>query len=202
MPALQGREEVPLPYRVVRALFGISLKAFYNTVECQGTVPPPGNCVILCPNHGNSLTDAVTVVSQTPRMVRLTAKDSLWKSPFWRILVEGVGTHTTGLAANSHCLSTAVMFLCERLHIKVHINCAAQLADSVHCSHCQNDSLHYTLMQTAKCCSFYCGHSTYIVLAHTGTVPLQRRDEHGAAADNRGAKAKLYGALEAGSCVW
>lgn len=46
-------------------------------------VPPPGECTVLCPNHGNSLTDAISVVSQSPRMVRLTAKDSLWKDPIF-----------------------------------------------------------------------------------------------------------------------
>ncbi|CAN0158695.1 unnamed protein product, partial [Ectocarpus fasciculatus] len=55
-------------------------------------VPPPGECTILCPNHGNSLTDAISVVSQCPRMVRLTAKDNLWKDPIFGWWVRNVGT--------------------------------------------------------------------------------------------------------------
>ncbi|KAG5191185.1 acyltransferase [Tribonema minus] len=57
-------------------------------------------------------------------MVRLTAKDSLWKHPFWKYVVGGVGT-----------------------------------------------------------------------------VPIQRRDEYGSAADNKKAMAKLHEALEDGACV-
>lgn len=53
-------------------------------------VPPPGECAILCPNHGNSLTDAISVVSQSPRMVRLTAKDNLWKDPIFGCVLSGV----------------------------------------------------------------------------------------------------------------
>ncbi|CAM9608195.1 unnamed protein product [Hapterophycus canaliculatus] len=76
---------VTTTYRSLRGVFTAGLKGFYNTVEVFNAeaVPPPGECAILCPNHGNSLTDAISVVSQSPRMVRLTAKDNLWKDPIF-----------------------------------------------------------------------------------------------------------------------
>ncbi|CAN0205105.1 unnamed protein product [Pylaiella littoralis] len=85
---------VTYTYRALRAVFTAGLKGFYNTVEVYNAeaVPPPGECAILCPNHGNSLTDAISVVSQSPRMVRLTAKDNLWKDPIFGWWVRNVGT--------------------------------------------------------------------------------------------------------------
>eukprot|EP00752_Nemacystus_decipiens_P011720 g10401.t1 len=85
---------VTLTYRALRGIFTAGLKGFYNTVEVYNAeaVPPPGECTLLCPNHGNSLTDAISVVSQSPRMVRLTAKDNLWKDPIFGWWVRNVGT--------------------------------------------------------------------------------------------------------------
>ncbi|CAM9213409.1 unnamed protein product, partial [Chrysoparadoxa australica] len=119
-------EEVPLMFSAVKAMFYVALKAFYNTVEVSGRdkLPKPGQCSIICPNHGNSLCDAIVVVSQTPRMVQLTAKDSLWSHPFFSIFVKG-----------------------------------------------------------------------------TGTLPIQRRAEHGSSADNTSSFSKIYEALGEGRCV-
>eukprot|EP00756_Hemistasia_phaeocysticola_P011632 Hpha_TRINITY_DN15135_c3_g4::TRINITY_DN15135_c3_g4_i1::g.128237::m.128237/K13507/GAT; glycerol-3-phosphate O-acyltransferase / dihydroxyacetone phosphate acyltransferase len=87
-------DNLPLLYRVIRSMFAISVDVFYHHTEVSGQeyVPPPGNATILCPNHGNSLTDAVVCVSQTPRAVRLTAKDTLFKVPFFGWFVRGTQT--------------------------------------------------------------------------------------------------------------
>lgn len=84
-----------LIYGFFHALFDLCLHIFYAAVEVQGAenVPPDGEPTILIANHSNSLTDAITIVSQTPRScVRLTAKDTLWRHPFFRVFVQGVGT--------------------------------------------------------------------------------------------------------------
>ena len=87
-------EARPMAYRLIKALFHATVDIFYHYTEVVGqeNIPPPGNGAILCPNHGNSLTDAVVCVSQTPRMVRLTAKDTLFNIPFFGPFVRGVGT--------------------------------------------------------------------------------------------------------------
>ncbi|CAM9717686.1 unnamed protein product [Choristocarpus tenellus] len=117
---------IPLTYRAIQAIFTTGLKGFYNTVEVHNDslVPPPGECTVLCPNHGNSLTDAIAVVSQSPRMVRLTAKDTLWKDKIFGWWVR-----------------------------------------------------------------------------NTGTVPIQRRTEHGSKTNNSESLAALYKALQTGGCV-
>eukprot|EP01063_Lacrimia_lanifica_P009649 TRINITY_DN16583_c0_g1_i1.p1 TRINITY_DN16583_c0_g1~~TRINITY_DN16583_c0_g1_i1.p1 ORF type:complete len:597 (+),score=247.03 TRINITY_DN16583_c0_g1_i1:163-1791(+) len=81
-------------YRIIRAMFQGSVGIFYPHCEVVGAdnLPPPGNAAILCPNHGNSLTDAVVCVSQTPRFVRLTAKDTLFNIPGFGLFVRNVGT--------------------------------------------------------------------------------------------------------------
>ncbi|CAN0185013.1 unnamed protein product, partial [Discosporangium mesarthrocarpum] len=86
--------DLTFTYRAVRGMFTVVLKGFYNTVEVHNAsaIPPPGQCTVLCPNHGNSLTDAIAVVSQTSRMARLTAKDTLWKDPIFGWWVRNVGT--------------------------------------------------------------------------------------------------------------
>ncbi|KAJ9457114.1 Glycerol-3-phosphate O-acyltransferase 2 [Diplonema papillatum] len=92
MPA--SSERPPFEYRLIRAIFSIVVDVFYHYTEVTGAenLPPPGNAAILCPNHGNSLTDAVVCVSQAPRMVRLTAKDTLFRLPFFGWFVRNVGT--------------------------------------------------------------------------------------------------------------
>ncbi|CAI2170478.1 2713_t:CDS:2 [Funneliformis geosporum] len=57
----------PLPYRIVRFLFQISSNAFY-AVEVDGieNIPPDGCPTILCPNHSNSLTDSILLLSSVP----------------------------------------------------------------------------------------------------------------------------------------
>eukprot|EP01064_Diplonema_japonicum_P002874 TRINITY_DN11864_c0_g1_i1.p1 TRINITY_DN11864_c0_g1~~TRINITY_DN11864_c0_g1_i1.p1 ORF type:complete len:355 (+),score=50.78 TRINITY_DN11864_c0_g1_i1:68-1132(+) len=87
-------DKLSLEYRVIRWIFHATVDIFYHYTEVAGAenIPPPGNAAILCPNHGNSLTDAVVCVSQTPRMVRLTAKDTLFKVPFFGLFVRNVGT--------------------------------------------------------------------------------------------------------------
>ncbi|CAM9826183.1 unnamed protein product [Ectocarpus sp. 4 AP-2014] len=130
---------VSYTYRALRGVFTAGLKGFYNTVEVFNAeaVPPQGECTILCPNHGNSLTDAISVVSQCPRMVRLTAKDNLWKDPIF-----GYNTRLT--------------------------------------------SLHW---------------SSWWWVRNVGTVPIQRRSDHGKNTDNSQAMAKLYEALQGGDMV-
>ncbi|CAM9682232.1 unnamed protein product, partial [Phaeothamnion confervicola] len=110
----------------MRTLFWWGSKLFYHSIEVNApeNCPPPGRCTILCPSHGNSLTDAIVVTATCPRMVRLTAKDSLWQHPFFSLFVRGVGT-----------------------------------------------------------------------------IPIQRRTEHGANADNTAVFTGLYKALEAGQCA-
>eukprot|EP01059_Diplonema_ambulator_P020496 TRINITY_DN3430_c0_g2_i4.p1 TRINITY_DN3430_c0_g2~~TRINITY_DN3430_c0_g2_i4.p1 ORF type:complete len:567 (+),score=208.05 TRINITY_DN3430_c0_g2_i4:115-1815(+) len=87
-------EKIPTGYRIIRLLFHACVDVFYHYTEVVGAenIPPTGNAAILCPNHGNSLTDAVVCVSQTPRMVRLTAKDTLFKVPLFGYIVRNVGT--------------------------------------------------------------------------------------------------------------
>eukprot|EP01062_Namystynia_karyoxenos_P065903 TRINITY_DN59957_c0_g1_i1.p1 TRINITY_DN59957_c0_g1~~TRINITY_DN59957_c0_g1_i1.p1 ORF type:complete len:625 (+),score=243.93 TRINITY_DN59957_c0_g1_i1:103-1875(+) len=84
----------PTLYRIIRGMFSLSVDVFYHFTEVIGQefVPPSGNATIMCPNHGNSLTDAVVCVSQSPRMVRLTAKDTLFKVPFFGWFVRGTKT--------------------------------------------------------------------------------------------------------------
>ena len=92
---MQKREESPTGlYRAIRAIFSAQVEIFYHYTELVGVenLPPEGNAAILCPNHGNSLTDAVVCVSQTPRLVRLTAKDTLFKLPFFGWFVRNLGT--------------------------------------------------------------------------------------------------------------
>ena len=87
-------EKLTMSYIFIRWLMNCAVDIFYHYTEVVGVdnLPPPGNAAILCPNHGNSLTDAVVCVSQTPRMVRLTAKDTLFKVPFFGTIVRNVGS--------------------------------------------------------------------------------------------------------------
>ena len=57
----------PLAYHLVRLLFKASINAFY-AIEVDGleNIPPDGCPTILCPNHSNSLTDAILLLSSVP----------------------------------------------------------------------------------------------------------------------------------------
>ncbi|CAG8497415.1 2074_t:CDS:2 [Funneliformis mosseae] len=88
----------PLPYRIVRFLFQISSNAFY-AVEVGGleNIPPDGCPTILCPNHSNSLTDSILLLSSVPPekrdMIRMTAKDTFWnKTDAFSLFIKSVGT--------------------------------------------------------------------------------------------------------------
>lgn len=54
----------PLMYQLVRLLIKVSANAFY-AIEVEGleNIPPDGHPTILCPNHSNSLTDPVCLLS-------------------------------------------------------------------------------------------------------------------------------------------
>lgn len=81
-------------FQAVRTLFSVGLNMFYNHVEVAGShyVPSKNQPTILFANHSNSLTDAITLLSCTPRIVRFTAKDTLWRSPWFSVFVKGAGT--------------------------------------------------------------------------------------------------------------
>ncbi|CAG8436162.1 9489_t:CDS:2 [Diversispora eburnea] len=88
----------PLVYRLVRLLFKLSANAFY-AIEVEGleNIPPDGCPTILCPNHSNSLTDPVCLLSSIPSkkrdLVRMTAKDTFWRgNDLFSLLIRGVGT--------------------------------------------------------------------------------------------------------------
>ncbi|PKK80812.1 hypothetical protein RhiirC2_723478 [Rhizophagus irregularis] len=88
----------PLAYRFVRLLFKVSINAFY-AIEVDGleNIPPDGCPTILCPNHSNSLTDPILLLSVVPPekrdMIRMTAKDTFWKkNDIFSLLVKSVGT--------------------------------------------------------------------------------------------------------------
>ncbi|RKP14774.1 hypothetical protein BJ684DRAFT_18856 [Piptocephalis cylindrospora] len=93
----KGTKNPPPVYRLLRLLFRLSLHAFYNTivVRHQENLPPDGVPSILCPNHSNSLTDGVLMVTSAPRqraMVRMTAKDTLWDHWVFGWFIRSVGT--------------------------------------------------------------------------------------------------------------
>ncbi|CAG8579214.1 16675_t:CDS:2 [Acaulospora colombiana] len=61
----------PAMYRLVRLLFKISANAFYE-IEVDGTenIPPDGCPTLICPNHSNSLTDPICLLSSIPKKKR------------------------------------------------------------------------------------------------------------------------------------
>ncbi|CAG8464260.1 8824_t:CDS:2 [Acaulospora morrowiae] len=88
----------PLPYRFVRLLFRVSANAFYE-IEVDGleNIPPDGYPTIICPNHSNSLTDPICLLSAIPKkkrdMVRMTAKETFWQqNTIFSKLIRCIGT--------------------------------------------------------------------------------------------------------------
>ncbi|KAF8650387.1 hypothetical protein AX16_005195 [Volvariella volvacea WC 439] len=86
-------------YVLIRLLFKFVLKIFYGTivVENANLIPENGHPCIICPNHSNSLTDALMLVTSVPskkrHMLRLTAKSTLFGKPtFTSWLIESAGT--------------------------------------------------------------------------------------------------------------
>ena len=78
--------QTPPVYCVIRHIFRAVSSVFYATTECHGVenVPADGDPTILCFNHGNGLADPLVLISKTPRVLRMCAKDSLWSVPVVR----------------------------------------------------------------------------------------------------------------------
>ena len=68
-------------YKIVVGLFRLAITVFYSGVFIVDSQNVPGDGVptIIVANHANSLVDAMLLLSCAPRMVRLTAKATLWK---------------------------------------------------------------------------------------------------------------------------
>ncbi|KAF9514457.1 hypothetical protein BS47DRAFT_1372291 [Hydnum rufescens UP504] len=89
----------PWTYMLIRMLFKFVLKVFYSSIviENENFIPGNGRPTIICANHGNSLTDAlmlITSVSSKKRnYLRMTAKATLFgKRTFSSWLIENVGS--------------------------------------------------------------------------------------------------------------
>mmetsp|Transcript_12986 Transcript_12986/g.25197 ORF Transcript_12986/g.25197 Transcript_12986/m.25197 type:complete len:532 (-) Transcript_12986:899-2494(-) len=80
-------------YHLIRVFFKICSLSFYSSFDVRGVsnMPPEGEPTLLCFNHGNSLTDSVVLISQTPRVIRFCAKDTLWSLPVVSTLIRGSG---------------------------------------------------------------------------------------------------------------
>jgi glycerol-3-phosphate O-acyltransferase/dihydroxyacetone phosphate acyltransferase len=66
--------------RVVRTIGKLIAKAWFRSIETQGTdrisMDRP---VLICANHANGFVDPVLIVATSPRPVRFLAKSTLWK---------------------------------------------------------------------------------------------------------------------------
>jgi glycerol-3-phosphate O-acyltransferase/dihydroxyacetone phosphate acyltransferase len=80
-------------YYCIRLLFAVTARVFYASFDVRGedNIPKDGEATILCFNHGNSLSDSVVLMTWTPRVVRFTAKNTLWGMPFIGHLIRGSG---------------------------------------------------------------------------------------------------------------
>ncbi|TFK68675.1 hypothetical protein BDN72DRAFT_870881 [Pluteus cervinus] len=99
MATSRGPTPTPWSYFFIRLLFKFVLKIFYGTIVIENAelIPKNGRPCIVCPNHSNSLTDAlmlVTSVSSSKRnLLRLTAKSTLFgRRNFTSWLIESAGT--------------------------------------------------------------------------------------------------------------
>jgi glycerol-3-phosphate O-acyltransferase/dihydroxyacetone phosphate acyltransferase len=80
------------PYRLLRGLLRISVRAFFRRIEVVGLehVPETG-AVVFFGNHPNSLLDPVLICCFCGRVVRFVAKDVLFRSPLLRPLLRAMG---------------------------------------------------------------------------------------------------------------
>ncbi|KAF7782351.1 hypothetical protein Agabi119p4_1727 [Agaricus bisporus var. burnettii] len=91
--------KTPWSFVIIRFLFRCALKIFYGSIVVENAhlIPKTGRPCVVCPNHGNSLTDALilttSIPSQRRNMLRLTAKATQFGHPtFTSWLIESVGT--------------------------------------------------------------------------------------------------------------
>ncbi|GBG31449.1 Glycerol-3-phosphate O-acyltransferase 1 [Hondaea fermentalgiana] len=80
-------------YHCIRRFFQVCAISFYSSFDVRGleNLPAEGEPTLLCFNHGNSLTDSVVLISQTPRVIRFCAKNTLWDMPVVGSLIKGSG---------------------------------------------------------------------------------------------------------------
>ncbi|KAF6760151.1 hypothetical protein DFP72DRAFT_97925 [Ephemerocybe angulata] len=77
----------PVSFIFIRLFFRLALNTFYGSivVENGDYVPESGKPCIICPNHSNSVMDApvvaITVPTNRRKLVRFTAKASLFGKP-------------------------------------------------------------------------------------------------------------------------
>jgi glycerol-3-phosphate O-acyltransferase/dihydroxyacetone phosphate acyltransferase len=74
------------PYRLLRGLLRLSVRAFFRRIEVVGLehVPETG-AVVFFGNHPNSLLDPALISCFCGRVVRFVAKDVLFRSPLLRL---------------------------------------------------------------------------------------------------------------------
>ncbi|KAF8334240.1 uncharacterized protein EI90DRAFT_3051548 [Cantharellus anzutake] len=92
-------KKTPWAYVLIRLLFKFVLKVFYASIviENEDFIPGNGCPTIICANHGNSLTDAIMIItsvsSKKRNFLRMTAKSTLFgKRTFSSWLIESVGS--------------------------------------------------------------------------------------------------------------
>jgi glycerol-3-phosphate O-acyltransferase/dihydroxyacetone phosphate acyltransferase len=80
------------PYRMLRGLLRLSVRAFFRRIEVVGleNVPATG-AVVFFGNHPNSLLDPALICCFCGRVVRFVAKDVLFRSPLLRPVLQAMG---------------------------------------------------------------------------------------------------------------
>jgi glycerol-3-phosphate O-acyltransferase/dihydroxyacetone phosphate acyltransferase len=80
------------PYRLLRGLLRLSVRAFFRRIEVVGleNVPETG-AVVFFGNHPNSLLDPALICCFCGRVVRFVAKDVLFRSPLLRPVLHAMG---------------------------------------------------------------------------------------------------------------
>jgi glycerol-3-phosphate O-acyltransferase/dihydroxyacetone phosphate acyltransferase len=75
-------------WHALRTAWRLGLAAFFRRIEVTGkeNLPPEGP-LLLVPNHTNAFVDAFLIAAVVPRRVTLTAKSTLFRQPFLRILL-------------------------------------------------------------------------------------------------------------------
>jgi 1-acyl-sn-glycerol-3-phosphate acyltransferase len=79
-------------YRVLRALFRVSLRGFFRNVEVEGgALIPTSGPVLFVANHTNAFVDPLVVLTSIDRRLTLTAKSTLTGSRYLSLILRGFG---------------------------------------------------------------------------------------------------------------
>lgn len=97
-------------YAFLSWVFGLALDLYYRRHSPKGAVPHRGP-VILVANHPNALLDPIVVTQIAGREVRFLGKEPLFRTPFLKYLVKGMGALPVYRAQDGHDTSkNAEMF--------------------------------------------------------------------------------------------